>query len=195
LILQLGNIIEGLGYFIPSIYLPTYARSLGASQLAGTLTVVLFNVMSVVGCLIMGSLTDRYEVTTCLSISAIGATLSVFLLWGFSISLPVLYIFALSYGLFAGSYTSIWPGILKEVKKRQAGSEIGMVFSMLAAGRGIGSVVAGPLSEAILEGSKHTDGIARSSAYTSGYAGLVIFTGVTAMLGGLGFVGKRTGWV
>ena len=193
LIPQLGNILEGLGYFIPSIYLPTYARSLGASRLAGTITVVLFNVMSVVGCLIMGALTDKYEVTTCLLISAIGATLSVFFLWGFSVSLPVLCIFALSYGLFAGSYSSIWPGILKEVKRQRAGSEIGMVFSMLAAGRGVGSVVAGPLSEAILRGSKHTDGAAGSSAYTSGYAGLIVFTGVTAMLGGLGFVGKQTG--
>ncbi|KAJ8111841.1 hypothetical protein OPT61_g5660 [Boeremia exigua] len=32
LLLQLGNILEGFGYFVPSIYLPTYAKSLGASN-------------------------------------------------------------------------------------------------------------------------------------------------------------------
>ena len=57
-ILQTGNIIEGLGFFLPSIYLPTYARSLGASVLTSTLTIILFNVASVFGCVIMGTIID-----------------------------------------------------------------------------------------------------------------------------------------
>lgn len=80
-VLQSGDIIESLGHFLPTIYLPTYARSLGASSLASTLTVILFNVASVVGCLIMGSIVDKYHVITYILLSAIGSTGGVFLFW------------------------------------------------------------------------------------------------------------------
>src|SRR5690606_17406947 len=39
--IQLGNILQGLGYFIPPIYLPTYARSLGVDSTIVTTTVAL----------------------------------------------------------------------------------------------------------------------------------------------------------
>ncbi|KAJ4291673.1 hypothetical protein N0V90_009568 [Kalmusia sp. IMI 367209] len=43
LILQSSNIIQGLGYFLPAIYLPTFARSLGASNFESTVTIILLN--------------------------------------------------------------------------------------------------------------------------------------------------------
>ncbi|KAJ9318680.1 hypothetical protein DTO271D3_1342 [Paecilomyces variotii] len=47
LIFQLGNVFEALGYFLPTIYLPTYARrTLGVSNLIATLTVILVNLAS-----------------------------------------------------------------------------------------------------------------------------------------------------
>ena len=76
--LQSGNILEGLGFFMPSIWLPTYARFLGLSSLEGTATVMLFNTTSVVGAVLMGSLTDRLHVTSVILISSLGATISVF---------------------------------------------------------------------------------------------------------------------
>ena len=48
--LELGNILEGLGYFVPSIYLPTYAHSLGLSNAATTATVAVLNGAAVFGC-------------------------------------------------------------------------------------------------------------------------------------------------
>ncbi|KAI9873805.1 MAG: hypothetical protein M1830_010590 [Pleopsidium flavum] len=192
-LLQTGNVIEGLGYFLPSIYLPTYARSLGASSLASTLTVILFNIASVIGCLVMGTIVDKFHVTTCIIISTLGSTLGVFLLWGLSASLPLLYTFCVVYGLFAGSFSSTWPGIMREVQKKTARAEPGMIFAWLAAGRGIGSVVSGPLSETLLN-RKPWSGQA-ALGYGSGFGGLIVFTGVTAMLGGVGFLGRRVGWL
>lgn len=192
-ILQTGNIIESFGYFLPSIYLPTYARSLGAGSLASTLTVILFNIASVVGCLIMGSIVDKYHVTTCILLSTIGSTAGVFLFWGLSASLPLLYLFCVVYGLFAGSFSSTWPGIMKEVQKKRSRADPGMVFAWLAAGRGIGNVVSGPLSETLLKGKPWLGQAALG--YGSGYGGVIVFTGVTAMLGGVSFVGRRVGWL
>src|SRR5437762_5559070 len=39
LLLQVGNILEGLGYFILSIYLPSYAQADGFNSKTGALTV------------------------------------------------------------------------------------------------------------------------------------------------------------
>ena len=193
LVLQIGNILESLGFFMPNIYLPTYAGSLGLSSVHGTLTVALFNTTSVFGAIGFGSLTDRLHVTSVILISTIGATLSVFLFWGFSKSLPLLCIFSLVYGLFAGGFSSTWAGITQEVKRKDDRAELGLIFGLLAAGRGIGSVVSGPLSEALLNEKPGQREV--TFGYDSGYRGLIIFTGISALLGGSSWVARRVGLV
>ena len=193
LVLQAGNILEGLGFFIPNIYLPTYARTLGLSPTAGTVTVSLFNTTSVFGQLTLGSLVDRLHVTTVIFISTVGATISVFFFWGFSTSLPLLCVFSLAYGLFAGGFTSTWPGVIQEVKKSDHRAETGLMFGLLCAGRGVGSVVSGPLSEALLSDRPWVG--EAFAGYGSGYGGLIVFTGVSALLSGVSFLSRRVGWI
>ncbi|KAL1962243.1 hypothetical protein VTN77DRAFT_9899 [Rasamsonia byssochlamydoides] len=189
LIFQLGNVLEALGFFLPSIYLPTYAsRTLGASNLVASLTVILVNLASVFGCIIMGMLVDRYHVTTCIFISTVGSTVAIFLLWGFSLTLAPLFIFCIAYGIFAGPFSATWPAIMKEVQKNANSAEPTIVFAFLAAGRGIGNVVSGPLSEKLLQGFPWRD--AAGGAYGSGYGTLIVFTGITAFLGGLSVLAR-----
>lgn len=183
---ETGNILEAMGYFLPTIYLPTYARSLGASSFQATLTVMLFNLASVFGCIIMGSMVDRYHATTCILASTIGSTIAVFLIWGFADSLAPLYIFCICYGLFAGCFTSTWPAIVHEVRKNSAYVDPSVVLGFLSTGRGIGNVVSGPLSEVLLK-NEAWKGVA-AKAYGSGYGPLIVFTGVSAFLGGFGIV-------
>ncbi|MCJ1478846.1 hypothetical protein MMC13_007530 [Lambiella insularis] len=192
-IVQVGNILEALGFFIPSIYLPTFANLIGASPLASTLTIVLFNIASVVGCVLMGTIVDRLHVTTCITISTIGSTIGVLLLWGLCDSLALLYVFCIVYGLFAGSFTSTWAGVMKEVTQRVSATEPAMVFAWLAAGRGVGNVVSGPLSEALLSGRPWLG--KALLGYGSGYGPVIAFTGVTAALGGISVLGRRVGWI
>jgi MFS family permease len=205
---QLTNMIEALGYFLPGLYLPTYARTaLGAPSFSSALTVLLVNVASVFGCVAMGSLIDRSPVTTCLMVIAVGATLSTFLFWGLAGSLPLLYAFSIVYGLTAGSFSSTWPGVMQDIKERSrkeraernggqdAGTDVDgvMVFAFLGAGRGIGNVASGPLSEVLVRGlpwQGHAAG-----GYGSGYGTLIVFTGLTALCGGASFLFKRIGWL
>jgi len=194
---QLANIIEAMGYFLPAIYLPTFAnQALGASSFLAAMSVLLFNVASVFGCVAMGFMTDRLHVTTCVLVSTVGATLSVFCLWGFSSSLPVLYSFSAVYGLFAGSFTSTYPGVMKQVtdqERRRGGVDPSMVFGCLAAGRGVGNIVSGPISEALVKGYPWKGKAA--SGYGSGYGSLIVFTGITALLGGASYLWRRIGWL
>ena len=192
-VLQAGNIAQGLGFFMPNIYLPSYASTLGLSTTEGAVTVALFNVASVFGAVIVGSLTDRLHVTSVTLISALGATFSVFIFWGLAGSMPLLCIFGIVYGLFAGGFSSTYSGISVEIQRRDERAEFGLVIGTLAAGRGIGSVVSGPLSEALVNSRMLKGDVALG--YGSGYGGLIIFTGVTALLGGASWMGRRVGWV
>ncbi|CRG83535.1 Monocarboxylate transporter 10 [Talaromyces islandicus] len=183
LVYQTCNVIQALGFFLPSIYLPSYARSLGANNLTSSLTVTLINLASVFGCIIMGHTTDRYNTTTCFLISLVGSALSVFLIWGFSMTLAQLYVFCITYGIFAGSFTSSWPAVANAIHAQDPLAEISIIFGFLGTGRGIGNVVSGPLGEALVKGYPWMNSL--KGGYGTGYGTLIVFTGVTATLSAL----------
>ncbi|KAJ4248757.1 hypothetical protein NW762_012595 [Fusarium torreyae] len=201
---QAANIVESLGYFLPTIYLPHYARSvLKASPFLAAFTVLLINVSNAAGIFLMGILADRWHITTCILVSTIGAVLATFFLWGFAGQLAILYVFCVVYGLFAGSYVGTWPGVSRQVVTNRIGHESStsgrsfdptMVTGFLIAGRGIGNIISGPLSEALLKAST-TQGQSAKTWGLGGYGAVIVFTGVTALGGGSSYVWKKLGWL
>jgi MFS family permease len=189
---QAANIVQACGFYLPNIFLPTFVRQqFGTSTFLSTLTIMIFNLAATAGLAGMGALTDRYRATTCILISATGSAASVFLLWGLSTSLPVVYVYCIAYGLSAGCWPAVWPAIMRETSER--GEERGfgfvdrmMTYGLLCVGRGLGSIIAGPLSEALLRGMP-MQGQALAS-YGSGYGVLIIFTGLAAVFSGSSFV-------
>ncbi|KAH7304262.1 major facilitator superfamily domain-containing protein [Stachybotrys elegans] len=195
---QTANVVQALGYFLPSIYLPSYARtSFEASTFLSALTVMLVNLAASVGLMVMGSLSDRLTVTTCTLISAMGVATSVLLIWGLSASLPALYVFCICYGLFAGSWASIWPGIMREVSNRSEEAGLGlsdpvMVQGHLCIGRGVGNIISGPLSDSLIRGMPWQG--KTLGGFGSGYGPLILFTGLTGLMSGMNFVWKKLGF-
>lgn len=137
----------------------------------------------------MGALSDKIHVTSVILISSIGASLAVFLFWGFALSLPLLCVFSLLYGFFAGGFSSTYTMTMVEIKRAAPGTETGILFGLLAAGRGIGNVICGPLSEAMLA-SRPWIGEAKG-AYGTGYGALIVFTGITAAVTSVSYVAKK----
>jgi len=170
-----------------------YASSIGINQLISTLTLSLLNLTSVFGQIVFGSLSDHFAPHNVTLISAIGSTLSVFLLWGFSVSSPVLILFTLSYGFFAGGFTSTWTGSINHIV-RERPTEPSFVIGIFCLGRGFGNVIAGPLSVGLLKAGggngKTLLGGAKGKgfAYGSNYVDLIVFTGVTSAFGALGWL-------
>ncbi|KAF2758814.1 MFS general substrate transporter [Pseudovirgaria hyperparasitica] len=196
---QLANLIQAAGYFLPAIYLPLYARvALNASDTQSVLALIVLNCATTIGCVAMGALADHWHPTTCGAVSALGATLSTALLWGFSSSLPALYTFCVAYGLFAGGWPSIWPEVMSEVARRAERAGHGYtdplaVYSLLVLGRGIGNMVSGPLSDWLVHGA------AAHGHSGIGYAGvfgpMIAFTSVTGLLSGMNLLWKYFGWL
>lgn len=95
------------------------------------------------------------------------------------------------YGLFAAPWAGTWPGIMRDVLQKK-NADSGMVFASLAAGKGIGNIASGPLSEALLRSASWENA---ALGYGSGYGTLIVFTGVTAVCGGCSFAARRAGWL
>jgi len=133
------------------------------------------------------------HVTKSIIIITIGATMAVFLLWGLSVSLPALCMFSIVYGFFAGSFSTTWSSIIREMKRLDDRADSGIIFGALALGRGLGNVVSGPLSEVLLEtGGPKGNG---RLGYETSFSGLIVFVGVTAAFGGLSWFGRKAGWI
>jgi len=194
---QMANVIQATGYFLPGIYLPTYARThFGASNFLSALTLMLNNISATIGCVILGTMTDKFHLTTCIIMSAVGTATSVLIIWGLSPSLPVLYVFCVMYGLFAGSWTAAYPGIMKEVTKRGESASYKsvdpvMVMGHLLLGRGIGNIISGPLSEALVRIMPWRG--QSVGGYGSRYGALIIYSGLTVLVSGMSFLLKRLG--
>ncbi|KAJ5154974.1 MFS monocarboxylate [Penicillium coprophilum] len=96
-----SNIVQGLGYFFPTLYLPSYARSMGMSSTIGALLLALMSVSQVAGQFTFGVLSDRkVSVNVLIAISTVVSAVASFALWGLAHSLAPLIVFALIYGFF-----------------------------------------------------------------------------------------------
>lgn len=84
--------------------------------------------------------------------------------------------------------------MIKDVQKKSTTADSNVVFGFLAAGRGIGATISGPLSEALIVGG---DGLLRKAHFGYGgkYGTVIIFSGCTALFGGFSWIARRVGLI
>ncbi|KAJ3986211.1 MFS general substrate transporter [Lentinula detonsa] len=179
-LLSIFNIVQGLGNFIPYLYLPIFASSLGLSSAEGTMGLALLNASSAFGMIFLGWLSD-HNLRSSIVLSSIGSALSVFLLWGLSPTLVSYTIFAFTYGLLGPGWAVLNTRFASVVSE----DEPSVVLSMFLVGRGLGNVLCAPISTML----DHSWSLLNktSMAYgIEGYGPLIIFTGTTLFLSSLG---------
>ncbi|KAL3419533.1 major facilitator superfamily transporter [Phlyctema vagabunda] len=191
-IFQFANIVQSLGFFLPEIYLPSFARALGLSEWEGTLLIGLTNFFGVISAVMIGWMTDRYDVSTIIALSTVLGAVWVLLLWGLATNLTYLCFFSVLYGLCAGGFTSTYTGMAKEMKRMDDTISKGLLIGILSAGRGIGALVSGPVSEKLME-PHALEAITRG--YGSGYTGLIVLSGTTGLVVAVTASAKRLGWI
>lgn len=167
-----SNLLQGFGYFFPSLYLPTYASSLSLGGRSGALLLALMSVSQVCGQFVFGFLSDRkvsVNVLACLSTTI--AAISCLTMWRLAKSLPIMIIFALTYGFFGAGFTAIWARMSTAITDDATAGP--MVFSLLNFGKGIGNVLAGPIGGLLISSPKSTEVPSSIS-----YRWIIVFTGV-----------------
>ncbi len=175
-IYSISNLLMGLGYFFPSLYLPSYATSIGLSVSQGALLLTLMSIAQVAGQFTFGYLSDgKVSISALMTVSLSIAATATFSAWGSASSLAPLIVFALLYGFFGAGYTALWGRMVTAVDDEPSASQA--MFGLFCFGKGVGNVLAGPISAGLLRRSSGTAGYAHGM-----YKAVVIFTGACLFL-------------
>jgi len=171
-----SNVAQGLGFYFPSLYLPSYATSIGLSSTKGALLLALMSVAQVLGQFTFGFLSDgRIPVNILILASSAMAAIASLTLWGLAHSLGPLIFFALVYGFFGYGYLSMRVRMGTAITGDPTAALA--LFAVFCFGQGVGNVLAGPISSGLL--SKMVD---RADYGASRYKSVVIFTGCSMVV-------------
>ena len=186
---EIGAIMQSLAQFLPALWIPSFALAIGLPKVSGPTGLALVNLATCFGAVVMGLLVDKYHISVPIAIATLGQMVALFVFWGLTTSQPMLYIFALVWGTFGGGFSATWSGYPAALKRQDPSAHIdtGLVVAFMAAGRGVGAVVTGPLSQSLLE---HGWKAHAAFAYGTAYGALIIFSGVAATFGGMACVGR-----
>ncbi|CEL01355.1 hypothetical protein ASPCAL00939 [Aspergillus calidoustus] len=190
---SLAIIFQSSGYGIPQTYLSTYAKDiLLLSQTSGTLMLALFNVPGIIASLFFGWLSDTHHINlssqTISSIPPLICALATFLLWGLTTqgNISLLILFSITFGFFSGGYSATWGGMLKQMERESAerneAVDPGMLYGVLNGVRGVGYASGGFAGVELLRLGAVS--AARRYGFGTEYGGLIVFTGVSSLLGG-----------
>ena len=177
---SVSNFLQGIAYYLPSIFLPLYASTLGLDSLYGVLLIVIFSLAQLIGQLIFGHFADIRVSTNLLLIVSSGVSgLATFLLWGLSKSFLVLAIFSALFGFFASGWSVTWARMGMNVSMEPS-AQI-MTFGLFCAQRGVGNAISGPISGAL-----------QGQVVSLGSFGLGMFEGTIGLTGGCMFLSALT---
>ncbi|KAG0145009.1 hypothetical protein CROQUDRAFT_672000 [Cronartium quercuum f. sp. fusiforme G11] len=163
---------NSLAFFVPIIYLPPFAKAIGHS---GGIYLGLFSGMSVVGGIVVGTMSDYFGVFWLIGITSVTSTASILLLWGFCNSITMLASFSIIYGLTAGGFSCLWQGFVKLIDPEDLNP--GKLIVIFVTSRGIANLITGPITGTIFSHAK---------SEKSGYQKLIYFSGVLMALSTVG---------
>ncbi|KAH8892807.1 MFS general substrate transporter [Thozetella sp. PMI_491] len=145
----ISNFLQGLGFFFPALYLPSHATVLGFSSAQGALLVALLSVAQTCGQFSFGYMSDhRVPLNLLILASTLVSAVAVSALWGLARSMAVLIIFSLIYGFFATGYSAMWARMGSAVSDEPSATM--KMFAMFNFGKGVGNVLAGPVSAGLV---------------------------------------------
>lgn len=191
---SIAIIFQSSGYGIPQTYLSTYARDIALlSQTSGTLMLAVFNAPGIIASSFFGWLSDNRKIP--LSAPAVSAippiccAVATFLLWGLTTegAIGLLVVFSMTFGFFSGGYSATWGGMLKQMEhesaERNEAVDPGMLYGLLNGVRGIGYASGGFAGVRLLQAGTISS-VSQRFAYGSSYGPLILFTGLSSLLGG-----------
>ncbi|KAJ3789846.1 MFS general substrate transporter [Lentinula aff. detonsa] len=165
-VLLIANTIQGFAYFVPILWLPTFASTLKLSSTNSSATLAMFHTGSVISRLTMGYFSDS-SLKHCFILglgTLLATSVAIFVLWGvFSTNVAGLFSFCIVYGMLAGGWPSLWSGFGKGLTSNDPTLSM-TLFGILLFSRGIGNIASTPISVA-LTGISSTSYSSISGAY------------------------------
>lgn len=143
--LMLANTIQGFAFFVPMLWVPTFASALHLGSSMSSLALALLNGSSALGPLVVGSLSDHFTPWLIALITAILSCICTFVFWGAIGNVAGLMIFGATYGLVAGGWSTLWSGFVRKISKDDPSLSMSL-YGFLMLTRGLGNVLSTPVS-------------------------------------------------
>lgn len=171
----LAVLFQGVVFFIPPTFLPSFATSLGMSHAQGDSLLAINSAFQVIGQLLLGHYSDRTHPHIPIAMSTVMSGLGALLLWGPAKTFLPLAAAAAVWGFFAQSFSVLWYRGIQHVTKN--GNELWTMYGLISAERGISMFLQGPISSWLLgdEVEKDVYGIGK-------YRAVIIITGSLLLL-------------
>ncbi|KAK6413537.1 hypothetical protein LTR95_017845 [Oleoguttula sp. CCFEE 5521] len=185
--------VQGLGFFIPRIYINSYSSDLGLSQNIGAGLLALISLSQVCGQIGQGWVSDRLDVRIPMSISTLSCGLAALLLWGPAKTVWPLVFLALIWGLLSASYSVLYSRMCTFlVGKRNVHGDrdpiVMLIYGIFSFERGVSGALAGPISSWLIGSSKRSIDLAANGL--GKYAGIVWFTGICMLVAATMGIGR-----
>jgi predicted MFS family arabinose efflux permease len=190
-IYSISNLVQGMGYFFPGLYLPSYATSIGLSSRQGALLLAIMGIAQVAGQMTFGYLSDKkVSLNLLLAVSTAMSSVAVLACWGMARTYAVLIIFVVVYGYFGAGYTAMWARMGSAVSSDPTAAFA--AFGLFNLGKGVGNVVAGPIGGSLLGSVVETTkfGVGKFEGAVLFAGGCMVVSGGTLGLGYLKRVGR-----
>ena len=182
---------QGLGFFLPNTFLPSFADALGLSKTHGDLLLAMTALAQVSGQMAMGYFSDKFNAYIPITVSVLIQAAAVLVLWGPAKGFGRLAAFAASWGFSAGSYSVLYTSAATTLTK--SGGEMMTLYALFSFERGVANIMEGPIA-ALLLGNYEEESI---TLYGLGkYSKIVWFVGIMMLLssaGGTGYFVKKWG--
>ncbi|KAL8947143.1 MAG: hypothetical protein Q9222_006547 [Ikaeria aurantiellina] len=177
----IATLLQGMGFYFPNIYLPSYASSLGLGNTLGALLLVVYSFAQVLGQIGFGYFSDlrvnrfgineRLPVSILVFISTLVSGIAILTMWGLATTFPLLVVFVIFYGIFAGGFVVTWARMTTTIS--ESPSLALTIFAYFPCVRGVGNVIIGPVSSAIFSPNISVDEYA-----IGGFRGIVLYSGI-----------------
>ncbi|KAJ7153057.1 major facilitator superfamily domain-containing protein [Mycena crocata] len=189
-----ASTLQGFAYFVPIIYLPTFANDLHISSSNSAVTLTMLNAASVVGRLSLGYLSDKINPWLLALSTLLTTSASIFILWGIlSHSFAGLLSFSIAYGIVASGWSSLWTGFVRPFAKDDPVLST-TLYGYLLLSRGIGNIVSTPISANLYAQPRNATGVVESTGFQVGdgrFQQMIIYVG-TCFAGAAGV--SALGW-
>ena len=149
---------------------------MGLSSAQGALILAVMSVSQVLGQFSFGYLSDLKLPLNVFAISStLVAAVALLACWGLAQTFNVMIVFGIIYGFFAAGYTALWGRMGMAISSEPTAAFT--AFGLLNFGKGVGNVLAGPISGALL--SRQVD----IGDYGTGrYEPVILFSGSCMLL-------------
>ena len=176
---SVSNILQGLGWYVPLMFLPSYVNDLDLSDQMGALLLALISGAGIISSLALGTLSDgRVPLNFLTFTSSFVVAFSVFIFWGFSRTFTFLTVMSVIYSMFGAGWEVLWARMSTSVTSSPSG--VMTSFGILSCQRGTANILAGLISPKLI-----TDNIIENEYAISRYMGLILFTGTAMTLSAL----------